>query len=164
MIFTIMRHKCVVFLLALFVATALHAATVLPKPDKLVTDKAGILSGDDIEMLTEKLERLHERGLAQTLIYITPSLPKGETMEAVTLASANAWGVGDKKRNDGIVIFVFMNDRKIRIELGLGVARRITNATAAKIIEEKIVPAFKKKAFAQGLSETVKEIEKLLAK
>ncbi|HEX2833838.1 MAG TPA: TPM domain-containing protein [Thermoanaerobaculia bacterium] len=158
-----MIRKFAVVLIAMLYAAALHAATTLPKPKNIVTDGAGILTNEEVASLTSDLQALRTRGLGQVLIYIVPALPPGETMEEVTLRSANAWGVGDRMRDDGVVIFVFMSDRKIRIELGLGVEKKIDDATAARIIQEKMVPAFKRSAYAAGLHDAVVEIGRRLS-
>ena len=92
---------------------------ILPQPTRLVTDTAGILSAEDIAALEADLQDVEKRGLAQMLIYITPSVPPGEVMEDLTLRSVNAWGLGRAGYDDGVAIFVFVDDRKVRIELGL---------------------------------------------
>lgn len=158
-----MIRKFAVILILMLSVSALHAGTTLPKPKTIVTDGAGILTKEEVASLTADLQGLRTRGLAQALIYIVPALPPGEVMEDVTLRSANSWGVGDRMRDDGVVIFVFMANRKVRIELGLGLETKITDANASRVIRETIVPAFKREAYAAGLHDAIVEIARLLS-
>src|SRR3954453_9107194 len=136
--------------------------TVLPKPADLITDRAGILSRDEIDRLTNDLQELGRAGLAQAVIYIDSALPPGEVLEKLTLRSANAWGIGRKGVNDGLVIFVFMQDRKIRIEIGRGLESAISNADAKSIIDEQMTPAFRQRKYADGLAHAIRELRTLL--
>lgn len=107
-------------------------------------------------MLERELAGVEERGLAQMIIYIMPALPEGEVLEELTLRSANAWGIGRKGVDDGVVIFVFVADRKVRIELGYGVEKTISDAAAARVISEQISPSFRRGAYAEGLRNAAK--------
>lgn len=123
-----------------------------------------MLSHAEIETLTNELQSLEQDGLAQALIYIDSGLAPGEDMEALTLRSANAWGIGRKGVDDGVVIFVFMSDRRMRIELGRGLAEVISNADAKAIIDEQLTPAFRRREFAGGLTDALHKIRELLAR
>ena len=153
------------FLIAV-VATSCQALqstdTVLPKPADLVTDRAGILSSDEIDRLTHDLQELERAGLAQAVIDIESALPPGEVLEKLTLRSANAWGIGRKGVNDGLVIFVFMQDRKLRIEIGRGLESAISNAAAKTIVDEQLTPAFRQRNYADGLVKAIRELRELL--
>lgn len=150
-------------LLAALAAFALATgAATLPQPEHLVTDTAGVLTETEIDALAAKCAALEKAKLAQLVIYIAPRLPEGAVMEDLTLASVNAWGVGDAERNDGLAIFAFMAERKLRIEVGLGLEDVVTNEDAARIIREKIAPAFRKAEYAEGLHAAVDELARLV--
>jgi uncharacterized protein len=136
---------------------------VLPAPEERVTDGAGVLSAEEISDLDRQLEEVERRGLAQMLIYITPSLPRGEVLEDLTLRNAKAWGIGRANIDDGLVIFVFFTDRKVRIELGLGLERVISNEEASRVITEFIAPAFGRAEYGEGLRGAVRELTRLLS-
>lgn len=138
------------------------ADVVLPKPERLVTDRAGILSSDEIERLTKDLHELDRAGLARAVIYIDSALPLAEELEKLTLRSANAWGLGRKGVNDGLAIFVFVADRKIRIELGRGLEDAISDADARSIIDEQMSPAFRRGKYADGFTQAIREIRERL--
>ena len=97
------------------------------------------------------------------LVYVAPSLPPGESLEEFTLRAANAWGVGHAGVDDGLVIFVFVTDRKVRIEVGLGLESVISDEAAGRIIAEHIAPAFRREAYGEGLRNAVQELTRLLA-
>jgi uncharacterized protein len=134
----------------------------LPKPTHRVTDRAGILSVDEIDTLTNDLQELERAGLARAVIYIDSALPPGEGLEELTLRSTNAWGVGRKGIDDGLAIFVFVKDRKIRIEIGRGLESAISNENAKSIIDEQMAPAFRRGNYAEGLISAIREIRELL--
>ena len=137
--------------------------TPLPRPDRLVTDTAGILSAADVATLEHDLVTAEKQGLAQILIYIAPTLPPGEILEDLTLRSANAWGVGRAGVDDGLVVFVFFQDRKMRIEIGRGLENAISDEAASRIISETIAPLFRRGAYREGLQSGVQELSRLLA-
>ncbi len=135
---------------------------VLPKPDTLVTDQVGILSPEEVSNLTNDLRALEKDKLAQAVIYIVPALPAGEGMEELTLRSVNSWGLGRRRVNDGLAIFVFKADRKIRIELGSGLEAAISSAEAKAVIDEELAPEFRKNNYAEGLRRAVARLRQLL--
>ena len=140
-----------------------HATdALLPKPERLVSDTAAVLLPDEVDQLEARLERLRASGLAEAIIYLAPSLPEGAVMEDLTLQSANAWGIGDAATNNGLAIFAFMKDRKLRIEVGLGLESRISDAAAAAIIKEQIAPSFRETKYAEGLNAAIDRIEAIL--
>jgi uncharacterized protein len=152
--------------LAAFVAISSQAAprteTALQRPTELVTDRAGVLSATEIETLTNDLEELEQSGLAQAIIYIDSSLPPGAVLEELTLQSANAWGVGRKGADDGVAIFIFVKDRRMRIEVGRGLEKAISDDDAKSIIDEQLRPAFRQDRFADGLTQAIGRIRDLL--
>jgi uncharacterized protein len=152
--------------LAVFAAISSQAAppaeTALQRPTELVTDRAGVLSATEIETLTKDLEELEQSGLAQAIIYIDSSLPPGAVLEELTLQSANAWGVGRKGADDGVAIFIFVKDRRMRIEVGRGLEKAISNDDAKSIIDGQLRPALRQGRFADGLIQAIGSIRDLL--
>jgi uncharacterized protein len=138
------------------------ATPSLPRPARAVTDAAGILSPDDISALERDLASLKSRDLAEMIIYIVPSLPQGANLEELTLRSVNSWGVGRRGAGDGLAIFVFLADHKIRIEVGRGLEGAISDQSAARIIAENMAPAFVLDAYGEGLRSAVQEVSRLL--
>jgi uncharacterized protein len=128
-----------------------------------VTDHAGVLSDAEVHRLTAELQLLEKDHLAQAIIYIEPLLPSDQVMERLTLRCANAWGIGHKETNDGIAILVFVRDRKVRIELGYGMERAISNQAAKSVIDEQMAPAFRDCDDASGVHQALVRIRTLLS-
>lgn len=135
---------------------------LLPRPARWVSDTAGVLGAEETARLEARLQRLRDSGVAEALIYIAPSLPEHAVMEELTLRSVNAWGVGNAAANNGIALFAFIRDRKLRIEVGRGLEARISNAAAQAIIDEHIAPAFRAGKHADGLTAAIDRIERLI--
>ena len=155
-----MRRLLPFALLLALVSSA--AADDPPRPKHYVTDQVGILQPTEIAGLEKTLVDMEKNGLAQMIIYIDRSVPKSETLEAYTLRLADAWGVGNRERNDGVALFVFTDDRRMRIEVGLGLEGTLTNEAAMKILDNDLRPAFREGRFAQGLAQALDSIAKIL--
>lgn len=134
----------------------------LPRPASAVFDGAGVLSKQEVAELETRLERLRKSGLVEGLLYLAPSLPEGAVLEDLTLQAVNEWGIGDAETNNGLAIFAFMKERKVRIEIGLGLESRISDDAAAAIIREQIAPAFREGQYAKGLAAAMDKVETLL--
>jgi uncharacterized membrane protein YgcG len=139
-------------------------AGILPlqRPRGSVTDLSDVLSPEELSSLEKQITAIEQARLAEVLIYIAPALPAGETLEELTFCAANAWGIGNATADDGIAIFLFMADRKIRIELGVGAAEAISDEAAGRIIEQNMAPLFRKGAYGDGLGSALRELKRLL--
>ncbi|MBN9298789.1 MAG: TPM domain-containing protein [Filimonas sp.] len=128
------------------------AQDVLPKPvpTRLVTDKAKLLSSIQVEDLERRLDAFADSTTIQVAIVTIPSL-NGVDLESYALKLFNTWGIGQKDKNNGLLILVAAKERKVRIEVGFGLERYVTNDVAAAIIKNNIVPFFKKNQHYLGL-------------
>jgi uncharacterized protein len=116
--------------------------TVPPTPDHYVTDNAGVLSSATRETLESKLNAFERSTGHQILVWIgqtTGDVP----LETWTVETVNQWKVGRRKYDDGAVLFIFMQDRKIRIEVGYGLESSLTDADSDRIIRHIIEPAMR---------------------
>jgi uncharacterized protein len=132
-------------------ASAAVALDVPPPPTTFVTDKAGVLSESDAHALNEKLSAFEQRTGAQFIIYIFPTLDS-EVLEEFTIRCAERWKVGNKKFDNGLILFVFVKERKLRIEVGYGLEGTITDAFSRRVIEQYIAPHFRSGDYAGGLN------------
>lgn len=107
-----------------------------------VTDAAGILNESQEAALTDRLQKLEQRTGHQLVIVTLHSLG-GEDIAAYTLRLANRWGIGRKELNDGVVLLVAPNERKARIEVGLGLERTLPDSLCAAILEDVMIPKFR---------------------
>lgn len=149
-------------LLVLLASSALAQGTTPARPQRLVTDNAKVLAGAEVAELERSLARLSKHGLAQAIVYIDKKIPQGEDFEAYTLRAANAWGVGSAEKNDGVVLFVFMDDRRMRIEVGKGLEDVLTNEVAQNIVDNELRPAFREEHYAFGLARAIDSIARTL--
>jgi uncharacterized protein len=86
----------------------------------------------------------YHRETHQQLVVLTIPTLSGEPLETYSLRVANTWGLGYKGFDNGILVLLALQERKVRIELGKGMERYISDAQAGSIIEESMVPAFRK--------------------
>jgi uncharacterized protein len=146
-------------LLALLVCWAFAAAAdvAVPPLSGRVVDQTGTLSASDISSLTQTLGDLETRKGSQVAVLIVPTTAP-ETIEQYAIRVAEAWKIGRKKIDDGALLVVAKDDRKLRIEVGYGLEGSLTDATASRIIDEIIVPKFRSGDFAGGISAGVQRI------
>ncbi len=86
------------------------------------------------------------------MVIVTVASLGGETIEAYSLRNAQRWGVGDKINNDGIIILVAPNERKVRIEVGTGLEASLTNDFCAEVLNTQVLPLFKGGRYADGVA------------
>lgn len=142
------RLTIAVFLFAL--APVLRALEVPPPPTRWLTDAAGILSTTEAARLDSKLENFEQQSGAQFIIYTFPSL-EGESVEDFTIRCVEKWKVGQKKYDNGLVLFVFVQEKKVRVEVGYGLEGTMTDAFSSRVIREYIAPHFQQGNYGQGL-------------
>ena len=149
--FILHRSSLFIALLIVLAATTAFALDVPPPPSTFVTDKAGILDESSAHALNEKLAAFEQRSGAQFIIYIFPTLGD-EVLEDFTIRCAERWKVGNKKYDNGLILFVFVKERKLRIEVGYGLEPTITDAFSRRVIEQYIAPHFRQGDYAGGLN------------
>ena len=126
-----------------------------PKPSQYVVDAAGILSPQLVGALNQRLEAFERETSNQVLVATFPRIPDGYALEDFTQRTAEAWGVGQSKDDNGVVLFVFPNDRVTRIEVGYGLEGALPDALTKRIIENELLPAFRGNDFNSGISRGV---------
>jgi len=140
--------------LALTGACAAETDTVAPAPALELTgrvvDAAEILDEQFEQALTQRLELLEQETSVQLVVVTTPDL-RDQLIADYSLDLANAWGVGDAERNDGLLILVAPNERKVRIEVGLGLEGLVEDEEASKIISTAILPSFRTGDYENGI-------------
>ena len=148
---SIVHRSSLVLALIAFFAVSARALDVPPPPTRFVTDTAGVLSESDAHALNEKLAAFEQSSGAQFIIYIFPTLGD-EALEDFTIRCAETWKVGNKKYDNGLILFAFMKERKLRIEVGYGLEGSVTDAFSSRVIREYIAPHFQKGDYAGGLN------------
>jgi uncharacterized protein len=157
---TPIRASLLVLALAFFAASAAAADYQwVPHLEGRVTDVAKVLSNDDRERLAGLLESYERETSHQIAVLLVPTV-SGESIESFSLRVANSWKLGQRGLDNGILVTLAMKERRIRIELGAGMAKYISSATAQSIIDNSMVPAFRKGDFAGGLHAALKDLMK----
>jgi uncharacterized protein len=124
-------------------ATALaRQSGIPPVPDRWVTDRAGFLSAGTVESLDQGLADLEQRTGRQVLVYVDRTTG-GVPIEDFAAAAFRDWKVGRKGLDDGLVLFIMTEDRKVRIEVGYGLEGLVPDITAGRIINDVILPAIR---------------------
>ncbi|MCA6119098.1 YgcG family protein [Bradyrhizobium sp. WSM 1738] len=137
-------------LLLCWACSALALVAVPPLTGRVV-DQTGTLSAGDIASLTQTLKDLETRKGSQIAVLIVPTTD-GEAIEQFSLRVAEAWKIGRTKIDDGALLVIARNDRRLRIEVGYGLEGALTDATTKRIIDEDITPKFKAGDFAAGVA------------
>ena len=133
----------------------------LPTLTERVTDLTGTLSAGDKASLTASLTALEKDKGAQIAIVMLPTT-QPEAIEQFSIRLAEAWKIGRKGVDDGVIIIVAKNDRKMRIEVGYGLEGAIPDAIAKRIVAEQMGPRFREGDFAGGLKAAVATLDKVI--
>ena len=138
-------------------AFAASADVAVPPLSGRVVDQTGTLSGSDISSLTQTLKDFEARKGSQIAVLIVPTTAP-EAIEQYSIRVAEAWKIGRKKIDDGAILLVAKDDRKLRIEVGYGLEGALTDVTSRRIIDEIITPKFRSGDFAGGISDGIDRI------
>ena len=152
----IAARASLVALLMCWAFTAFADVAVPPLSGRVV-DQTGTLSSDTIASLTQTIKGLELRKGSQIAVLIVPTTAP-ETIEQYSIRVAEAWKIGRRKIDDGALLVVAKDDRKLRIEVGYGLEGSLTDATASRIISEIITPKFRSGDFAGGISDGVERM------
>src|SRR3954469_16472934 len=142
-------------------ACAALALVAVPPLTGRVVDQTGTLSAADIASLTQPLQDLETRKGSQIAVLIVPTTD-GEAIEQYSLRVAEAWKIGRKKIDDGALLVIAKNDRRLRIEVGYGLEGALTDATTKRIIDEDITPKFKAGDFGGGVAAGVDRMMRIV--
>lgn len=136
----------------LLVALTLQAS--IPALTGRVVDDADFLTADQTAALEQKLAELEEQTSVQIVIATIPSL-EGEPIEDFSIRLAQAWRIGRKGLDNGAILVVARDERRVRIEVGYGLEPVIPDGVAGRIIREQITPHFRANDYAGGLEAAV---------
>jgi uncharacterized protein len=133
------------------ISPALPAAALeVPPLQGRVNDYAGILSGVTVQHLDSLLANL-EREESTQLVVLTIKSLEGAVLEEYSLQVLETWGLGQAGLDNGALLLIAHNDRRLRIEVGYGLEGSLTDLTAGRIISQVITPHFRQADFDQGV-------------
>ena len=138
------------------------AEVIPPKPDRYFNDGAGIVSKEAANRFDEQLAQFERATSNQLVVAIYAKMQSDSDIADYTQRVAQSWGVGQKGINNGVVLFVFPQDRKMFIQTGYGTEGAIPDATAFEITEYNIKPHFRNNDYEGGLATGIDLIQKAL--
>ena len=144
-------------------AIRLQAAEVIPpKPDRYFNDFAGVVSKSAAQRFNEELSRFERETSDQVVVAIFPKMQSDSDIADYTQRVAQTWGVGQKERRNGVVLFVFVQDRKMFIQVGYGLEGALPDITAFDITEHRMKPLFRNGDYEGGLATGIESIFKAI--
>ena len=148
-------------LLPLFAAACMAAAArgdvEIPLLSGRVTDEAGVLSAETAARLTALL-RQHEDSTSNQVAVLTIATLEGEPLESYSMRVVDTWKLGRKERDNGVLLLVVRDDRKVRIEVGRGLEGNLPDITCGLIIRNVILPRFREGDYDGGVTAGVEAI------
>ena len=163
------RHLIALVFLLFSAALMLHTAALAQgasKPAQTLTgrvvDATGIIDPAERQSLTQKLADFEAKSSDQVVVVTVPSL-NGEDIETYSNRLFRAWALGQKQENNGILLVVAPNDRKVRIEVGYGLEGVMTDALSSVIINGTIIPEFRTGDYSKGIVQGVDGILSVLS-
>jgi uncharacterized protein len=145
-----MKNFAQVILLALLLSGAAHAEVKLPPLTQRVTDLTSTLDAQQTQTMEARLAEFEKNKGAQIAVLIVPTT-QPESIEQFGIRVVEAWKLGRKGVDDGALLIVAKDDHSLRIEVGYGLEGALNDATANRIIDEIIVPRFKRGDFYSGI-------------
>lgn len=133
-----------------------------PNPPRLVNDFGDMLTADEESMLEEKLVGYNDTTSTQIAVVTVNNLGI-YPVEEYSLRLGRKWGIGEKDKDNGILILISKEDRKIDISTGYGVGQYVSDIDAQRIINELIKPAFKKGDYFEGINASIDRMIVLLS-
>lgn len=123
-----------------------------PKPAGYFNDAAGVVSRDAALRFNEQLAQFERDTSNQLVVAVFPKMETDSSIEDYTQRIAQSWGVGQQDRRNGAVLFVFVQDRKMFIQVGYGLEGVLPDVTAFDITERNIKPRFRANDYEGGLA------------
>lgn len=133
----------------------------LPSLNEPVIDQANLLSRAEKQQLSQRILKLYNEGKGQIGVVIVPTTGQEDIFD-YSMRVAEAWQLGSAKRDNGLLMTIAINDRRIQILTGYGLEGVLPDIVAGRIINDKITPYFKQGQYAQGIDSGLEEIERIL--
>lgn len=141
-----------------FFAAAAFALTPPPAPTGRVNDYAGLFKPEETSALEARLKAIEDASSNQIVVAVFKTL-EGDSIEDFTIRLAEKWGLGQKGRDNGVLLLIAKDDRKVRIEVGKGLEGAITDALSGRIIRDVLAPPFRAGQYAAGIGAAVEALD-----
>ncbi len=147
-------HPWLLYFVLIFSAKAWAEPFVIPPLTSPVMDGAQVVEAHVAQKLNQVLRQVFEAGGPQITVLTTPTLGS-DVLEDISIKIVDQWKLGRKGKDDGILMIVVPNDRKMRIEVGRGLEGVVTDAMSKRIIREVMSPSFRQNNYSQGIYDGV---------
>jgi uncharacterized protein len=147
----VMKVKYMLAVLALICCAIPLSALEVPSLTAPVSDLARLLTAEQVDQLNNLLLDYEAETSNQFALLIIPSL-EGEVLESYSIKVASTWALGEADKDNGLLLLVALAERKLRIEVGYGLEGVLTDAFCGRVIDNTIVPYFKKEQYYEGLT------------
>jgi len=156
------RGLLALVLLAALAGAAAAALPIPPPPDHRINDFAGVLPAGERERLEDKLRSWERESSNQIVVAIFRSL-EGGNLEDYSIRLAQAWRIGQKSLDNGVIFLVFVDDKKMRLEVGYGLESKLTDALSSQILRQVVAPRFREGKIGEGIAAGLDAIEQVIA-
>ncbi len=156
------RLAAALLLLLLAAASGAAALAVPPAPRARINDYAGALKPEERDALERRLAGRESGTSNQVAVAIFPSL-EGESVEDFSIRLAQAWRIGGGGTDNGVILLIFLQERKTRIEVGYGLEANLTDAISSSILRDVVAPRFRQGKIADGIGAGVDAIQAAIA-
>jgi uncharacterized protein len=156
-----MFKKLTIFIVLLLTGVMAFSQQLPPKSNTLVTDSTGILSAAERQQLESKLVAFDDSTSTQIAVVILHSVGQYDINDYAQKLG-RAWGIGQQGKNNGVLLLVALDDRKVSIQTGYGSEGALPDVTTQQIIQNDIVPNFRQKAYYAGLNAATDDIMKAM--
>ena len=154
-----MRRIFWTFCVALLLAPAVWAAEVIPpSPERYIVDQANVLSQKKLDEINVQLTQFEQETTSQVVVAIYPRMESQDAIAAYAVRVFKAWKIGQRGKDNGVLLLIFTQDRKLNITTGYGMEGPLPDATAHAIIERDITPRFKAGDYNGGVQAGVDSI------
>lgn len=154
-----MRHSLLAIILWIAAAFGVRAAEVMPpKPARWFNDYAGVVPDATVRELDAKLEQFERDTSNQVVVAVWRDMQSDSSVQDYTFRIFQQWQLGQRDKNNGIGLFVFVDPRKMFIQVGYGLEGAVPDAIAKRIIDDEIAPYFKAGDYGAGLTAGVDAI------
>ncbi|RAP32885.1 hypothetical protein DID77_03995, partial [Candidatus Marinamargulisbacteria bacterium SCGC AG-439-L15] len=134
-----------------FYVTLGFGATSFPKQQGYVTDHLGVISTQERALMSAISRRVELASKVQIATVVIETLPPNQTVESYASRLFEDWGIGGKSVNKGLLLLLFVKDKKIRVEVGYGLEGVVSDGKSGELLDEYVIPYFKKGNLSKGL-------------
>ncbi len=152
-------------LAALFLAAALGAAAQpIPRPSGFLNDFAGVIDAAEAERMETLAAAVKERTGAEIAVVTVESFAPAADIEEFAVELFRSWGIGEKGRDNGVLLVLAMKERRVKIEVGYGLEGAVPDAMAGRILDAAVLPPFREGRFGEGLLRGAEALAAAVAK